>query len=288
MDLRESHYQSAREFVRKAQQLGYGDLSEYYWYHTIELGNGLVTPGTYDYRYSLPFFQFPLDMSGMDVLDVGAATGFFSFEFEKRGANVVSMEMVSMMELDVFPGEDIGQTLKKLQGMMHDHSPYDDEQSERLFQEKTPEEIYFLLLEGPFQICRKILGSSVKRCYSSIYDLSPAKTGVSQFDLIFVGDVLLHTLYPVKALAALAPLCAGTLVIAQALPQIPDWPPAMSYVGGEKAGEDNISWFWPNRSCFEQILKKLGFAHVASVGNHTGIMKPGGGYYERAILHATR
>jgi len=36
----------------------------------------------YDFRQSLPCFQFPEDMRGMRVLDVGSATGFFAFEFE--------------------------------------------------------------------------------------------------------------------------------------------------------------------------------------------------------------
>ena len=145
MDLRESHFCAARAFVDQAKVLGYGDLSNYYWYHTIELGKNLTTPGCYDYRPSLPLFQFPPDMNGMRILDVGSATGFFSFEFEKRGAEVFSVEVPSLYDLDVFPGEDIHQTLTEIKAMMYNHSAFTSEQNERLFNEKTLEQIYFSL-----------------------------------------------------------------------------------------------------------------------------------------------
>ena len=288
MDLRESHFCAARAFVDQAKVLGYGDLSNYYWYHTIELGKNLTTPGCYDYRPSLPLFQFPPDMNGMRILDVGSATGFFSFEFEKRGAEVFSVEVPSLYDLDVFPGEDIHQTLTEIKAMMYNHSAFTSEQNERLFNEKTLEQIYFLLLEGPFQLCSKILKSQVKRCYSNIYDLSLEKTGGMAFDIVFIGDVLLHTLYPLKALATVASLCKGKLIISQGLPSSFDSIPAMEYVGGDQPGQDAVSWFWPNFACFEQLLKKLSFQKVSLVGHHEGIIKPGGGHYKRAILHASR
>jgi hypothetical protein len=81
-------------------------LSKYYWCHTIDLGDGLVTPGDYDYRSSLPLFQFPEDMRGMTVLDVGSATGFFAFEFEKREAVVTSVELPSIADWDMPAGEN--------------------------------------------------------------------------------------------------------------------------------------------------------------------------------------
>jgi tRNA (mo5U34)-methyltransferase len=70
------------------------------------LGDGLVTPGDFDYRPSLPLFQFPEDMRGMTVLDVGSATGFFAFEFEKRGASVILVELPSIADWDMPGGED--------------------------------------------------------------------------------------------------------------------------------------------------------------------------------------
>jgi len=64
--------------------------SEDYWFHKMELLPGLVTPGWSDPKADkLPFYGLPDDMSGMRVLDVGCAEGFFSFEAERRGADEV-------------------------------------------------------------------------------------------------------------------------------------------------------------------------------------------------------
>ena len=60
-------------------------------------------------------------------------------------------------------------------------------------------------------------------------------------------------LYPLEGPGGSGALCRQTLVLSQALPASPDYPPAMFYVGGDHLGQDEVSWFWPNRSCFEQI-----------------------------------
>src|SRR5882762_9398409 len=105
--LRQEHLQMAAAFNKKTVELGYGDLSDYFWYHTIDLGDGLITPGTYDYRFNLDQFHFPEDMTGMQVLDVGSGSGFFAFEFERRGAAVTSVDLPSIASLDRFPGETL-------------------------------------------------------------------------------------------------------------------------------------------------------------------------------------
>jgi tRNA (mo5U34)-methyltransferase len=68
--------------------------SEPYWFHRMELPGGLVTPGWNDPKVEkLPYFGLPDNMTGMRVLDIGHAEGFFSFESERRGAaEVVGIE----------------------------------------------------------------------------------------------------------------------------------------------------------------------------------------------------
>lgn len=63
-----------KSFNRRAEERGLGDLRRFYWYHTVDLGGGLLTPGTLDYRASLGDFHFPGDMERMTVLDVGSGT----------------------------------------------------------------------------------------------------------------------------------------------------------------------------------------------------------------------
>ncbi len=59
------------------------------WWHTIDLGHGIITPGQDDTPAKLRAIQMPEDLSGMTVLDIGAWDGFFAFEAERRGAKRV-------------------------------------------------------------------------------------------------------------------------------------------------------------------------------------------------------
>jgi tRNA (mo5U34)-methyltransferase len=56
------------------------------WYHTIDLGGGVVTPGADETPLRLARLDLPASLAGKTVLDVGAWDGFFSFEAERRGA----------------------------------------------------------------------------------------------------------------------------------------------------------------------------------------------------------
>jgi tRNA (mo5U34)-methyltransferase len=285
MTMASEYLEQTRTFAARARELGLPDLSRYYWYHTIDLGDGLVTPGLYDYRETVTAFPFPQDMRGMTVLDVGSATGFFAFEFERRGARVVSTELPSLRDLDRFPGQSVENSLRKIERMIFPDGL--DLESQR--RSDSERELYRCLLDGPFQFCKERLHSKVERCYSTIYDLSAESLGMPEgFDLVFVGDVLVHTLYPLKALAALAPLCRGTLVFAQMLPEGPQEPPAMMYVGGGDPDEDHISCWLPNQSCLMQMLSKLGFPHVEQTGWHAGVLRPGDHPFRRAILRARK
>jgi tRNA (mo5U34)-methyltransferase len=59
------------------------------WYHTIDLGGGVVTSGVDDTPLRLERVQLPPSLNGLTVLDIGAWDGFFSFECERRGASRV-------------------------------------------------------------------------------------------------------------------------------------------------------------------------------------------------------
>ena len=56
------------------------------WYHSIDLGGGIVTHGIDDTPVRLARLDLPASLEGLSVLDIGAWDGFFSFECERRGA----------------------------------------------------------------------------------------------------------------------------------------------------------------------------------------------------------
>lgn len=64
-------------------------IREHRWFHRIDLGNNLITPGLDDSPAKLQRIALPRDLTGRSVLDIGAWDGFFSFEAERRGARRV-------------------------------------------------------------------------------------------------------------------------------------------------------------------------------------------------------
>jgi len=71
------------------------EISRVTWYHKIEVAPGVVTPGINDAHLVLPLLDLPSSLIGKRVLDLGARDGFFSFECERRGAEVVPVDYVS-------------------------------------------------------------------------------------------------------------------------------------------------------------------------------------------------
>ena len=74
----------------------YQNLKKFYekrGYHTFKFPNGYVVTGKYDMTKFIHHYQIPDHLDGKTVLDIGPATGFFSFEFHKRcAADVVAID----------------------------------------------------------------------------------------------------------------------------------------------------------------------------------------------------
>jgi tRNA (mo5U34)-methyltransferase len=67
-------------------------VRRYFWFHSIDLGNGVVTPGNKSLRAlraEADAIFGPLGLRGKSVLDIGAWNGYFSFEAKRRQAERV-------------------------------------------------------------------------------------------------------------------------------------------------------------------------------------------------------
>ncbi len=200
------------------------------WYHTVDLGGGVFTKGIYDHRPYLDRYGIPADLRGQTVLDVGAASGYFSFEFERRGAAVTATDLPRWMDHDFAPKYE------------SDLAP-------------AAAEHY---LRDPFLYAKARRQSSVVRKEINIYDLSPETVGT--FDLVFCGSVLLHLTDPVRALWRLRSVTkkGGTTLLATAIYDDPSPDPRAVFVGNEKA----FTWWLPNRLCFEMMVRSAGFEAI--------------------------
>jgi tRNA (mo5U34)-methyltransferase len=88
----------SREFEERIQGLA-DRVHARFRYHSIELPDGSVLPGLQSIehlRWRLDRFELAEDLRGKRVLDIGAWDGWFSFECERRGADVVAVDCVEM------------------------------------------------------------------------------------------------------------------------------------------------------------------------------------------------
>jgi methyltransferase family protein len=225
------------------------------WYHTIELPDGTVTDGRFDHRPLVPYYGLPEDMSGMRALDVGTADGFWAFEMERRGAEVVALELPRMSDRD-FPAG----AAALLRG-----------------ERDTPP-------GHRFELARRALGSGVELIRMRVYDIDPSALG--EFDFVHVGDVLLHMRDPVGALAAIRSVTSGVVHIADSADARPlggarDHLNLTAYHGGWSS---NI-WWTPSLQTLAQMTLDAGFADVQALGLYRLDIRGAPGVW-RAILRA--
>ena len=73
----------------------HGQLLKKGWWHSFELPDGSIIEGVNDLaaqKRRLAQYPIPDDLRGKRVLDIGAWDGWFSFEMERRGAEVVAID----------------------------------------------------------------------------------------------------------------------------------------------------------------------------------------------------
>ena len=63
------------------------------WHHDFEIVPGVRTHGSCNPAGLWQELELPEDMTGLSLLDVGASSGYFSFEARRRGARVVAFDV---------------------------------------------------------------------------------------------------------------------------------------------------------------------------------------------------
>src|SRR5690606_26550847 len=149
---------AAREIWDRISSIG--------WYHTIDLGHGVATPGFIDNRATVPLFGLPEDMTGMRCLDIGTYDGFWAFEMERRGASeVIGIDIDSPRDQDI-PRRYREEVLARSHG--------DADKIVGEWDEKGSEVGLQFPGEG-FHLAREILGSRARREVLNVYDLCPER-----------------------------------------------------------------------------------------------------------------
>lgn len=181
------------------------------WYHQIDFGNGVVTPGHFKMERYLAHYPFPASLAGKRAIDIGCSNGWFSLQFERLGAyEVVAVDL---------PGWGA-----------HDWS--DRYMAEYLAKSQMERSGIDRALFGvSFELVRSELSNgAIRRHEARVYDLDPKVVG--SFDFVFCGSALMHMRDPLLALITMRRLAApgATLVVSTSLPPDTNGPTA-TFVG---------------------------------------------------------
>jgi tRNA (mo5U34)-methyltransferase len=63
-----------------------------HWHHAFEITPGVRSKGTYDPESMMLQMELPRRLDGLTALDIGCNDGYFTFELERRGAEVTSVD----------------------------------------------------------------------------------------------------------------------------------------------------------------------------------------------------
>lgn len=201
-----------------------------FWYHTIELPGGIVTPGMFDHRALVPHYGIPERLEGKRVLDVGTWDGFWAFEFERRGATVTAVDLGALSSID------LPVAIK------------DELERSGLDQR----------LGGGFELARSALGSSAERIERSVYDLDPGELGT--YDVVHFADVLMHLDSPITALRRVRSIASDTAIIVATFDPTLGDEPILRYQGGWT----NAVWWSFSLKALGQMALDAGFSDVES------------------------
>jgi tRNA (mo5U34)-methyltransferase len=206
-----------------------------FWYHTIDVADGVTTPGWFDLRHALDRLPWP-DVTGKRCLDIGTFDGFFAFELERRGA-------AEVLAVDI-----------------EDHRLWDWPADARPGAVDIDRDVAF---RGPpkgagFRLLAEAMDSSVEWRPISIDDLDP--TTVGRFDVVVCGSLLLHLRDPVRALEAVHSVCDGWLLSSEQIELsttlLTRRRPLFRLDGSGK----NCQWWLANGAGHERLLWSGGFA----------------------------
>jgi tRNA (mo5U34)-methyltransferase len=222
------------------------------WYHTLELPDGVVTPGEYDTRVAARKVALPATLDGLRCLDIGTHDGFWAFEMERRGA-----AEVGAIDLDDPRRADFSDPVPALSAQAL------GERRERL---------------QAFACAHRAFDSRVQRHDLSVYDL--ADGGLGSFDFAFIGTLLLHLREPLRALGAVRDVLkpGARLLVNDGVslgmslrhPRTPVH--TLSLLPGKPF------WWIPNARGLRRYLEKADFEVVASGGPY---LVPRGPGYDR-------
>jgi tRNA (mo5U34)-methyltransferase len=220
------------------------------WYHTLDLGHGIVTDG-----YCKTYLDGPPlpDFRGQQVLDIGAWDGYYSFLAERRGASrVVSLDHY-VWGVD-FARRNPYWIECHEKGVLPDHG-------------RDTTEFWDSSLPGMrgFNLARQALGSHAEPIVGDFTKMDLAPLG--RFDVVLFLGVLYHLKEPLAALERIRQLTEGVAVIETEALLLPGGEPrsVLEFTAGCYRGFDYSNWFTPTIEALHELCRAAGFTDVKTI-----------------------
>ncbi|MGH9071170.1 MAG: class I SAM-dependent methyltransferase [Acidimicrobiales bacterium] len=256
------------------------DPEELWWFHSIDLGGGVVTAGMKTSEVlarEVEGLSLP-DLAGKSVLDIGAWDGFFSFEAERRGAaRVVALDHYAWSVDQVLQQRRTRERVERGERVPSWH------EDPELWQPEA------LPGRAAFDLAHSRRGSQVEVVVGDFMtmDLEPLGT----FDVVLFLGVLYHLQDPLPALRRVAKLTAGVAIIETVCMVVPGWEHHALWecFEGAELDRDPSNWWAPNATGLEAMARTAGFSAVELKGHPSPQDPPNPGYdlhYGRAVAHA--
>ena len=172
------------------------------------------------------------------MLDVGTASGFLSFEAEMRGAAVVSVEADSPARWNCLP---FAQKLSYIDRDAWDRDPGVRDHLDGL--------------KRSYWLAHREFGSRARVFYGDACDLPE---GLGRFDVVIVGQILVHMQDVVRALTSISRRAADTVILAEGMLDTDQ--PTSRFLGSAHEPDHDRSFWRHSVGVYRELLGMLGFS----------------------------
>lgn len=217
-------------------------LEDCSFYHSMDLPGVGEVQGLWNLRPGVEDYLGRIAFDGQRVLEIGPASGFLTVQMEKRGGNVVAVELADETLWNYVPYPD------------NLAAPYEVELRTALDQ-----------MKNAFWLAHEAYGLKAKAVYANAYNLPD---GIGEFDIAVLASVLLHCYAPLKMVEQCARR-AKTIVITE--PFFADLTGPVCRLHPSPDPAELGTWWHFSPEFFTQFLAVMGFTSLA-VSRHEQLL----------------
>ena len=209
-------------------------IDECHFYHTMELPGIGTVAGDWDLRAGVNEYLGRVSFKGARVLEIGPASGYLTFEMERRGASVVSVEVTDDPGWDFvpFPPAVLRPVL-------------------------APRKEHMRRLKNSFWFAYAANKSRSQLYYGDAYNLPDA---IGKFDIALMASVLLHCRAPLQIVEQCAYRAKSIVIADMFYPELEGTPICRLAPTAENKRWD--TWWQFSTDFFRQYLRVLGFSKI--------------------------